>query len=93
MISGLVFSVWYWAESVWVRGAVGIFACMPLFNVLTTRGAIESQSSLWCGCGFGSDRCCQSSLEVEGLLRRLALVLAALLVLLLLLLLPRQLLL
>ena len=46
MISGLVFSVWYWAESVWVRGAVGVFACMPLFNVLTTRGAIDSQSSL-----------------------------------------------
>ena len=42
VISGLVFSVWYWAESVWVRGAVGVFACMPLFNVLTTRGAIES---------------------------------------------------
>ena len=42
VISGLVFSVWYWAESVWVRGAVGVFACMPLFNVLTTRGAIDS---------------------------------------------------
>ena len=46
VISGLVFSVWYWAESVWVRGAVGVFACMPLFNVLTTRGAIESHSLL-----------------------------------------------
>ena len=55
MISGLVFSVWYWAESVWVRGAVGVFACMPLFNVLTTRGAIGSQSSLWLRFLFGCE--------------------------------------